>query len=170
MTMNVDLACEDLARLPAAWGQGIRRPGAPATFHSDLLSYWDAVGSAAFPEETGIGWFEVRRRALRGHEMERHLRTPEALLCFEGEAVCVLGEPVAPAALTPDHVRAFRVGRGEGILFRPGAWHAIPFPLTERAGFWVVFRRGTAQEDLEVVDVAAVAGFAFAVSTAVPGA
>lgn len=35
----------------------------------------------------------------------------------------------------------------------PGTWHAIPFPLTERAVFWVVFRTGTAQGDLEVVDL-----------------
>lgn len=161
--MHTTYACEDLAGLPAAWGQVIRRPAAPATFHTEQLSYWDAIVSAAFPEETCIGWFELRRRPLRGTEVERHLRTPEALLCFEGDAVCVLGEPVEPSALTPDRIRAFRVRQGEGILFRPGTWHALPFPLTERAVFWVVFRTGTAQGDLEVVDVTRVAGFGFEV-------
>ncbi|OGB98284.1 MAG: hypothetical protein A3G35_02310 [candidate division NC10 bacterium RIFCSPLOWO2_12_FULL_66_18] len=161
--MDTTYVCEDLAMLPTAWGQVIRRPTAPATFHNEQLSYWDAVAAAAFPEETGIGWFELRRRPLRGTEVERHLRTPEALLCFEGDAICVLGDPVEPSALTPERVRAFRVRQGEGILFRPGTWHAVPFPLTERAVFWVVFRKRTAEEDLEVVDVARVAGFGFEV-------
>ena len=75
----------------------------------------------------------------------------------------MLGDPVEPSALTPERVRAFRVRQGEGILFRPGTWHAVPFPLTERAVFWVVFRKRTAEEDLEVVDVARVAGFGFEV-------
>jgi hypothetical protein len=162
--MDATYACEDLAVLPAAWAQAIRRPTGPATFHDERLSYWDAMVSAAFPDETGIGWFELRRRPLRGTEVERHLRTPEALLCVEGDAICVLGAPVEPSALTPDRVRAFRIRHGEGLLLRPGTWHALPFPLADRAVFWVVFRKGTAQEDLEVVDVEHVARFGFRVS------
>jgi hypothetical protein len=166
MTMRATYVGEDLAALPSAWGQVIRRPVEPATFQNEQLSYWDALASATFPEETGIGWFELGRRPLHGAEVERHLRTPEALLCFEGDAICVLGEPVEPSALTPDRIRAFLVRRGEGIVFSPGTWHALPFPLTERAAFWVAFRKGTAQEDLEVTNLAAVAGFEFRVASA----
>jgi hypothetical protein len=158
------LVVEDLARFPAAWGQVLRRPSTPATFDGEALTYWDGVVTAAFPGETGIGWFEVRRRPFRAHEAERHLRTPEALLCVAGEAVCAVAAPVAPDALGPGDFRAFRLGAGEGLVLAPGTWHAIPFPTGERAVFWVVFRKGTVEDDLQVLDVGRARGFDLAIA------
>lgn len=156
-----DYRCLRLSEFPPDLGQIVRCPVGEPTFHSEILSYWDGIASWEIAGKAGIGWFEVKKRAYTGSEVERHLLTPEALLCFEGAAVCLVGNPKGPEALTPADFQAFSLKQGEGIIFSPGVWHALPFPLTDKAVFWVIFRQGTAQNDLEVINLEKERGFQF---------
>ncbi len=40
----------------------------------------------------------------------------------------------------------------------------MPFPVTEKALFWVIFRKGTAQMDLQVLNLEQERGFRFQIS------
>jgi len=145
--------CRKTSDLPPEWGQVIESPAGEATFHTDILSYWDGIASLAVAGETGIGWFELSSRPFTGGEVECHRLTPEALLCFQGAAACFVGRPVDGETLGPEDAAAFYVEQGKGFVFSPGTWHSLPFPITDRASFWVLFRKGTAQTDLEVLNL-----------------
>jgi hypothetical protein len=153
--------CINLPLLPSELGQVVTYPSGEPTFKADILSYWDGIASWKISGETGIGWFELARRPFVGEEVERHVLTPEALLCFRGAAACLIGKPQNPGVLREVDFQAFYVEEGQGIIFSPGVWHALPFPVTEKAAFWVIFRKGTAQGDLQVVNVRTERNFQF---------
>ena len=156
--------CLALAELSPELGQTVRRPTGEPTFQTNILSYWDGIGSWEISGKTGIGWFELEKRPFTGNEAERHRLTPEGLLCFQGAAVCLVGKPKDPKALMPADFQSFSMEAGQGIIFSPGVWHALPFPLTKKAVFWVIFRQGTAQKDLEVVNLEMERGFQFEIT------
>ncbi|HYB21964.1 MAG TPA: ureidoglycolate lyase [Thermodesulfobacteriota bacterium] len=156
--------CLELLDFSSDLGQIIRRPAGKATFNTEILSYWDGIASWEIAGKTGIGWFELKRRPYTGNEVERHLLTPEALLCHQGGAACLVGKPKDPGTLTRADFQAFFLESGQGIVFSPGVWHALPFPVTAKAVFWVIFRQGTAQNDLEVLNLEKQSGIQFQIT------
>jgi hypothetical protein len=153
--------CKNLPQLPSELGQAVTYPSGEPTFKADILSYWDGIVSWQISGETGMGWFELARRPFAGEEVERHVLTPEALLCFRGAAACLIGKPQNPGALSEVDFQAFYVEQGQGIILSLGVWHALPFPITEKAVFWIIFRKGTAQGDLQVVNLRQERSFQF---------
>jgi hypothetical protein len=153
--------CSDLSILPSELGQVVLYPSKEPTFKSEILSYWDGVASWQIPGETEIGRFELQRRPFVGEEVERHVLTPEALLCFQGAAACLIGKPKDPKILSKGDFQAFHIEQGQGMIFPAGVWHALPFPVTEKAIFWVIFRKGTAQGDLQVTNLRSEGKFQF---------
>jgi hypothetical protein len=153
--------CANISLLPSEFGQVVAYPVGEPTFKADILSYWDGIASWKISGETGIGWFELKRRPFLGEEVERHVLTPEALLCFRGAAACLVGKPRNPELLNETDLQAFHIEQGQGIVFSPGVWHALPFPITEQAVFWVNFRKGTAQGDLQVINLRTERNFQF---------
>jgi hypothetical protein len=153
--------CVNLPLLSSELGQVVTYPSGEPTFKADILSYWDGIASWQISGETGIGWFELARRAFVGEEVERHVLTSEALLCFRGAAACLVGKPKNPETLSEADFQAFHIEQGQGIIFSPGVWHALPFPITGKAAFWVIFRKGTAQADLQVVNLRKERSFQF---------
>jgi hypothetical protein len=154
-------ACANLSILPSELGKIVAYPSGDPTFKTDVLSYWDGIASWQISGETGMGWFELSRRPFVGEEVERHVLTPEALLCFRGAASCLVGKPKNPEVLSEGDFQAFHIEQGQGIIFSPGVWHALPFPVTEKAVFWVIFRKGTAQGDLQVINLQRERNFQF---------
>ena len=112
--------CEDLSLLPSELGQAVTDPSGEPTFTADILSYWDGIASWQISGETGIGWFELKRRPFIGEEVERHVLTPEALLCFRGAAACLIGKPKESGMIERDDFHAFHIEPGQGIIFPPG--------------------------------------------------
>jgi hypothetical protein len=154
--------------VPPEWGQVVRRPAGQPLFHSDILNYWDGIASFTIPGQAGLGWFELTRRPFSGSEVECHRCTPEALLCIHGSALCLAGAPVPRDQLRPDALQAFHLEAGQGIVFAPGTWHAIPFPVSEQADFWVLFQKGTEKNDMSIFDLAEGLGMSFRVGLAKP--
>lgn len=130
-------------------------------FQTEILSYWDSIASFQMDGETGVGWFELMRRPFEGNELECHKATQEALLCFKGAAICLAGEPVAFEHIRPSSLCPYYMEAGEGIVFAPGTWHALPYPLTDKAVFWVIFKKGTPQGDLHILNLEEECGFGF---------
>jgi len=156
--------CSELSDFSSDLGQIVRYPAGKATFNNEILSYWDGIVSWEITGKTGIGWFELKRRLYTGNEVERHLLTPEALLCLQGAASCLVGKPKKPGDLTRADFQAFFLESGQGIVFSPGVWHALPFPVTAKAAFWVIFRQGTALKDLEVINLEKESGIQFQIT------
>jgi len=154
-------ACKDLSEFPSHWGQVVELPKGEPMFQSEILSYWDGIASLQIDGEAGLGWFELIRRPFQGTEVECHWSTQEALLCFKGAAICLVGEPVESQRITPASFCPFLVEEGQGFIFSPGTWHALPYPLTESAVFWVIFKKGTPQQDLHVLNLEESLGFGF---------
>lgn len=156
--------CRKIDEFPTNWGQVVQCPAQEATVHSDIFSYWDGIASFRVDGEAVLSWFELKRRSFKGKEVERHHLTSEALLCIQGGAICFVGEPVDSEKMDPQRFGAFYLEQGRGLILAPGTWHALPFPVTEKAVFWVIFRKGTAQMDLEMLNIELEKGFRFQVS------
>jgi len=50
-------------------------------------------------------------------------------------------------------IKAFFVDGSKGFNFKPKVWHWLPYPLSTRASFILLFKKGTPEEDLQVVNL-----------------
>lgn len=117
-------------------------------------SYADIVGDIGLPSSCSAGALESVSRPMILARMERHLRTPEALVALEGEAVLCVAPPQEGANGSLSGISALRIRAGQAIVLETGAWHWIPFPLDGgSARFLVIFRGGTGRDDLQYHDL-----------------
>ena len=115
----------------------------------EIHEYWDKL--SLLPGETSINYLTAKSRALCLKELERHTQTPEILVLLEGS--CFL--PVASAGeLASEKIRVFRMKPGDAVQLDAGTWHWIPFPQQGTSRFMVIYKNGTAQNDLEIVPLA----------------
>lgn len=119
------------------------------------FTFQEKVGLMDIDGRVSAGVLRVARRPGEFSVLERHTATPELLVALDGEVIV----PVAPAnhpspAPDPGALEAFRLGQGEAVILRPGVWHALPFPKEHDSTLLVVFREGTPDEDLTLVDLA----------------
>jgi hypothetical protein len=112
-------------------------------------SYADTDQDLGLPSPCSAGVLESVPRPMVLGRMERHLRTKEALIALEGEAVLCVAPPQESAKGGLFGTTALRIRAGQAIILHTGAWHWIPFPIGESsARFLVVFRSGTGKDDL----------------------
>jgi hypothetical protein len=112
-------------------------------------SYADTDADLGLPLPTSAGALESVPRPMVLDRMERHLRTKEALIALEGEAVLCVAPPQESVNGGLFGITAVRVRAGQALILNTGAWHWIPFPVGESsARFLVVFRSGTGKDDL----------------------
>ena len=99
-----------------------------------------------------MGVCEVVRRPARVSRMERHVRTSEFVAPMNGDLLV----PIALRTVEANPGKgllAVRVRVGEGLMLHPGVWHWAGYPDRERVSFWVIFRRLTAKDDLEIASL-----------------
>ncbi len=117
-------------------------------------SYFDTVEDLGLEAPCSSGVVEGRPRPMRLLRMERHLRTREALVALEGEAIACLAPPQEPGAAGLEGLVAVRVKTGQAFILERGAWHGSPFPVGRKpARLLVIFRSGTGRTDLEFRDL-----------------
>jgi len=113
-------------------------------------SYVDMLPDLQLDMPCSAGVVECARRPKSLRRMERHLRTREALVCLEGQAIVCMAPPQEAAEGLLTGVIAAKVRSGQAYIMDKGAWHSIPFPIGKRpARFLVIFRSGTGKNDLE---------------------
>ena len=137
------------------YGYLLSLPSTTPPIENEELRYWPTLAPLELHDGWGeVGICEVQRRPARVSKMERHIRTSEFVAPMNGELV-------VPLALRTDGDRpgegllAVRVRVGEGLMLHPGVWHWAGYPDRERVSFWVIFKRLTAKEDLEIAELAA---------------
>ncbi len=117
-------------------------------------SYFDTVEDLGLEAPCSSGVVEGRPRPMRLQRMERHLRTREALVALEGEAIACLAPPQEPGPAGLGGIVAVRVKTGQAFILEKGAWHGSPFPVGRKpARLLVIFRSGTGRTDLEFRDL-----------------
>jgi ureidoglycolate hydrolase len=117
-------------------------------------SYFDTVEDLGLEAPCSSGVVEGRPRPMRLQRMERHLRTREALVALEGEAIACLAPPQEPGPAGLEGIVAVRVKTGQAFILEKGAWHGSPFPVGRKpARLLVIFRSGTGRTDLEFRDL-----------------
>jgi ureidoglycolate lyase len=104
----------------------------------------------------GIGYATQAKRPFVQTCAERHMQTPELLLPTGGDMIVAIGAPdhlQEPARLPgPARFAAFRVPEGNAIIMKPGVWHWAPFAVDATIRLLVIFKAGTSQNDVTVVD------------------
>jgi len=106
----------------------------------------------------GVCWLDVKRsRQFICENLERHLKCTEAFIPFGGSSIFVVAlsenmkDPKSPVAI--DSIKAFFMDGSLAVNLKKGAWHWIPFPISEKASFIIVFEKETHKNDLEIIDL-----------------
>jgi hypothetical protein len=129
-------------RLPAG---GERAPDV----ENDILRFFGKLGVIQAPGGVEFGICAYNRRPFLVDGLEQHRQTGELLYAIDEDFLM----PVAPniaGANQPDLSRAFalRVRRSQGVIFAPGAWHWVPYPLKAKSFALVGFAVDTAKNDM----------------------
>lgn len=127
----------------AAFGRVARVPAGEPLAADETFKYWSDSAHYRIDGETEIGYCTVYRQDEDVVEwMERHDRTPEVLIPIDGPFVL-------PVMSADGEVEAFRAEPGEAVVIGPSVWHSACKPVNaDEASYFVVFRRGTPQEDV----------------------
>lgn len=134
----------------AEYGCLLSLPSSAPPIQNEELRYWPTLAPLELKDGWGeVGICEVVRRPARVTQMERHVQTSEFVAPMNGPLLVPIALRTA-AAPPGKGLVAVRVRVGEGLMLHPGVWHWAGYPDRDRVSFWVIFRRFTAKEDLEI--------------------
>ena len=134
----------------ARYGRVARIPDGAPTAEDATFRYWSDAAHYNIDGETEVGFCTVVRQDVPAVTwMERHERTPELLIPIDGPFLLpVMGEG--------KDVEVFEVQPGEAVVIGQNVWHSACYPAEgDAATYFVIFRRGTPQEDVIKTDIAA---------------
>lgn len=126
------------------------------------FTFWNNLAKIAIQDPVDFGFLEVQKRAKAFSKIERHHKTPEAFYALDGDFLMPAAPPTPGQKYpNPEGVRAFYLPQGKGVIYDQGTWHWLPYPLTDKGSLLVIGRLGTADDDLEIVDMQVI-GVSFA--------
>lgn len=137
------------------YGQVVIAPSEGPSLSNDTLDCWNRLAGLDGVDQLEITLCRVKLRPYLVEMMERHTQTYEVILPFNGDMVLPVADPIDGAGgVRADRVRLFRIYPGMCVVLDPGVWHWLPYPVdADRAEFFVVFRLGTADDDLITCDL-----------------
>ncbi|MEO8398551.1 MAG: ureidoglycolate lyase [Ignavibacteriaceae bacterium] len=117
------------------------------TSQSQSYKFWSDIINYKIDGETEVGICNVYKQPENLiEEMERHLRTPEILIPIDAPFVL----PLLSTEAGSEKVEAFKVGVGQALKIDDAVWHGPCIPADKKeCSYFVIFRRGTPQEDVE---------------------
>jgi ureidoglycolate hydrolase len=105
-----------------------------------------------------FSWMDVRRqRKFICENLERHINCTECIIPIDGSSICVvtlsenMEDPKSPVSL--ESMKAFFMDGSLAINLKKAVWHWIPYPISEKASFILVFGEETSKKDLEIIDL-----------------
>jgi ureidoglycolate hydrolase len=121
-----------------------------------MIKFWPGVSDIKLTSDIAqLHWLEIRPRPFMSESFERHTNTTEGLFPMAGQSIVVfalstdmddLNSPVDYST-----IKAFILDGTKAINLKKGVWHDIPFLLTDKADFVVLFEKETHEKDLEVI-------------------
>jgi len=132
------------------FGAVVLAPSGAPTSEGPGHRFWSDLARYSVEGETEIGICTVfAQPGVPIDSMERHLRTPEILVPIDAPFAVPLMRDRDPAATV------LRVELGEALVVDPAVWHGACLPIGRaRSSYFVIFRRGTPQQDVEKRQVA----------------
>jgi len=115
-----------------------------------VITYFGKIAKIDFSDTVSTGFLIGHKRKYTTDKLERHIRTPELLVCLKSDSLILAGLPDADGDGVKD-VRAFYIKQGQAVVFHKATWHWTPFPISEEScEFLVVFNDKTESKDLEI--------------------
>jgi ureidoglycolate lyase len=138
------------------YGTLIEAPEAKPAISDAALDYWGGLAGLDI-ERPQVSFLKVKRREFLLDRIERHVRITEVFIPLEGVSIFPVAPPrdvENPKAEVPlNEIEAFLLDGSKGIVFKKGAWHWPPFPLTETATFAVILSAETIEKDLDIREI-----------------
>ena len=148
----------------ADYGYLISNENIKPKMKENTFTFWDDLAEINIEGKTGFGILEVNKRNKNFTNLERHVKTEEVFFAIEKDVVVLVGK-ATPNQEVPEieTVKAFKLEKGKGVLLYKGTWHWLPYPLVEKARLLVVFQQGTADYDLEIINLKKLKGVTFCI-------
>jgi len=133
------------------WGRFVGTPMYTPTSEDETYKFWSDIAAYHIEGETEIGICQVyqqNQNLVSG--FERHLSTPEILIPMDAPFVLpLLKDEKGQAA-----IEAFYLKVGEAVVINTGIWHGACLPVgTEQSSYFVIFKRGTPENDVQKLSV-----------------
>jgi ureidoglycolate hydrolase len=139
-------------------GDFVNYPGSQPTIQEDIVKYWANQAEFSIPGTIDVGWVTMYQRPLVVTELERHFQTTEIVIPLDEMIVPVaVGREFGNHQAQPqlEDIRGFYLRPGQLITYKPGSWHFGGFPVNQdQASFIVLCRKGTADEDVVMMNIA----------------
>ena len=143
----------------APYGAVIESKDSKPTFSNSDLNLWFGIDDIKLNSGVAqICWLEVKtRRPFVCDKLECHMNCSETIIPMLGQSILIVGLPeIGPdSSNLPDieSIKAFFIDGTKGVNLKQGVWHWLPYPLSAEAHFALVLKKGTPEEDLQVVDL-----------------
>jgi ureidoglycolate hydrolase len=156
----IELKVERLtSKAVAPYGEIIGQIGAKPAIDNEDMSFYPGLSNLGLTRKGGMfSFLDIKRpRPFICENFERHINCTEALMPLGGQSICVFAlskdmkDPKSPVDI--NSAKAFIMDGTLAVNLKIGAWHWIPYPISESASFVVVFEKDTHLEDLEIIDL-----------------
>ncbi|MHB8277965.1 MAG: ureidoglycolate lyase [Candidatus Humimicrobiaceae bacterium] len=156
----IELKVERLTReVIAPYGEIIGQIGAKPDIDNEDMSFFPGLSNLELTHNGGMfSFLDIKRpRPFICENFERHVNCTEALIPLGGQSICVFAlskdmkDPKSPVDF--NSAKAFFMDGSLAVNLKIGAWHWIPYPISEKASFVVVFEKDTHKKDLEIIDL-----------------
>jgi len=152
----IEVKVEEMSRESfKSYGDVIDMPDTKPDCSDDKLDLWCGISEVKIDQGTSqFCWLNVKsRRPFTCNNFECHKNTSEAMIPVSGQSIVLVANNSASNLPDRNTIKAFYVDGSKGFNFKPSVWHWLPYPLSKQASFILVFKKGTPDEDLHVVDL-----------------
>ena len=155
--MNVKVQMLD-SKSFAPYGDVIGPQSRKPAISAPVIEFWPGVSDIKLTSDIAqLHWLEIKPRPFVSESFERHTQTSEGLFPMKGQSIIVfaLSEDMDDVKSPIDYstIKAFILDGTKAINLKKGVWHDLPFLLTEKADFIVLFEKETHEKDLEIVEL-----------------
>jgi hypothetical protein len=154
MTNRIELPVVDVAKADLQGiGVALKLPdssGRPPDVENQIIRFFGKLGVIEAPGGVEFGMCAYEHRDFVVEGLEQHRRSGELLYAIDDDFLMPVA-PNLPNLNQPDLSKAFaiRVRRSEGVIFAPGAWHWVPYPIKRGKSFALVgFAIDTPKNDM----------------------
>ncbi|MHB1375853.1 MAG: ureidoglycolate lyase [Candidatus Humimicrobiaceae bacterium] len=156
----IELKVERLTKeVIAPYGEIIGQTGTKPAIDNEDMSFTPGLSYLELANKGGMfSFLDIKRpRPFICENLERHINCTEALMPLGGQSICVVAlskdmkDP--KSAVDINSAKAIIMDGSLAVNLKIGPWHWIPYPISQRASFVVVFEKDTHIEDLEIIDL-----------------
>jgi|LDZT01.1.fsa_nt_gi ureidoglycolate lyase len=153
---TVEIKVEELNRESfKPYGDIIDVPDTIPDSSNNELDLWCGISEVKIDEGVSqFCWLNVKsKRPFICNNFECHKSTSEAMIPISGQSIVLVANNSDSDLPVRDTTKAFFVNGRKGFNFKPNVWHWLPYPLSKQASFILVFKKGTPDKDLHVIDL-----------------